>query len=74
MGKTSFHKQSSRGSQIVVTDQQAAWQHPERAFNNAHILIKDQMSDMGTIQQGFDSRNQHDIVGPQQLPHGRPLS
>lgn len=74
MAQPSLRQQPAGGHKIVIPHQQPPRQHPKRPLNNAHVLVQHQMPDMGPIQQGLDGRNQHDIVGPQQLPHGDPRS
>ena len=41
---------------------------PERAFDDAHVLVQHQMMDIGAVEQRADGGNQHDIVGPNQFP------
>src|ERR1700722_3527581 len=53
---------------VVLMDQDPARQHPERALDDAHVLVQHQMMDVGAVQQRPHRRNQHDIVGPNQFP------
>src|SRR5262249_47686789 len=40
----------------------------ERAFDDAHILVGNQVVDVGAVEQGADRRDQHDIIGSNQFP------
>jgi hypothetical protein len=54
---------------IVVMDQNAARQDAQRTFDDAHVLIQHEMVDIRAVKQRANSRNQHNIVGPNQFPH-----
>jgi hypothetical protein len=71
VSQTRIDQNLARLTIIVLMDQNAAWQDPERTFDNAHILVQHQMMDIGAIEQRSDRRNQHDIVGPNQFPQFR---
>src|SRR5258707_6325532 len=68
VGQAGVAEKLARFAVIVVMDQNPARQHPERAFDNAHVLIQHQMMNIGAIEQRADRRNQHHIVGPNQFP------
>jgi hypothetical protein len=71
MGKPSVGENLTRRAVVVVMNQNAAGNHPDRAFENAHVLIQHQMTDIGAVQQSPDRGNQHHIVGPNQFTHLR---
>jgi hypothetical protein len=54
---------------VVFMDQNPARQNAKRPFNDAHILVKHQVMDIGAVEQRSNRRNQHDVVGPNQFPH-----
>jgi octaprenyl-diphosphate synthase len=68
VGKAGVAENLPRLADIVVMDQDTARQNTKRTFDDAHILVQHQMMDIGAIQERADSRNQHDIVGPNQFP------
>src|SRR3984957_12303817 len=61
MGEAGVGEKLTRGTIVVVMDQNTARQHAKRAFDDAHVLIQHQMMNIGTVEQRADSRNQHDI-------------
>jgi hypothetical protein len=54
---------------VVFMNQDPARQYAKRALDNAHILVKHEVMDIGAVEQRSDRRNQHDVVGPNQFPH-----
>src|ERR1700677_1337981 len=71
VGKAGIAKKLTRRAIVVVLEQNTARQDAKRAFNDAHVLIQHQMMDIGAVEQGADSRNQHHIVGSKQFPQLR---
>src|SRR6185437_8266684 len=59
-----------RRGHFVLTDQNAAREYPNGAFQHAHVLIDDQMLDTRAAEQRLDRRDQDRIVGPHQFPQG----
>src|SRR3979411_2544102 len=68
MGEPGVGEKLARRAVILVMDQNPARQHAERALDDAHVLVQHQMMDVGAIEPGADSRQQHNIVGPHQFP------
>jgi hypothetical protein len=68
VGEPCIAKNLSRLQIVVLMDQNPARQDTKRAFDDAHVLIKHQMTDFRAVKQRSDRRNQHDIVGPNQFP------
>jgi octaprenyl-diphosphate synthase len=68
MGEARIGQNPARLAVIILVDQDAARQDPQRPFDDAHILVQHQMMDIGAVEQRADGGNQHDIVGPNQFP------
>src|SRR6266516_4092454 len=64
-------QQAARGGGMLLGDQDAARQNAERAFEHAHVLVEHVMGNSGALQQGTDRRNQHRVIGANQLAHTR---
>jgi octaprenyl-diphosphate synthase len=58
----------SRRVDVLLMHQNSPRQNAERALDDAHVLVRHQMIDMGAIEQRADRRHQHDIIGPNQFP------
>jgi hypothetical protein len=54
---------------VVLMHQNPARQNAKRPLDDAHILVKHQVMDIGAVEQRSNRRNQHDVVGPNQFPH-----
>jgi hypothetical protein len=67
-------QQLARRFDLVVGHQHAPRQDPERAFENAHVLVEHEMADAGTVEKGLDRGYEHRIVGPHDLFHSAPPS
>ena len=69
MGETGIAENLARLAIVILMDQDPA---PARRQGspgeNAHILIKHQMMDIGAVKQRTDRQNQHDIVRPEPIP------
>ena len=71
MGQPGVAQNPARLAVVVVMDQNPTRQDPERALDDAHVLIEHQMMDIGAVEQRADRRNQHDIVGSNQFTQVR---
>jgi hypothetical protein len=69
MAKSGLLKKATRRLDILFRDEQTPWQNPDRAFQHAHVLIKQQMGDFGSIQESLNGGNQHGVVGANKLAH-----
>jgi len=68
MGKPGVGQELARRAIVLVIDQDAPLQEPERALDNTHVLVQHHMMDVGAVEQRSDSGNQNEIVGPNQFP------
>ena len=68
MGEARIGQNPARLTVIILVDQDAARQDPQRPFDDAHILVQHQVMDIGAIEQRAHGGNQHDIVGSNQFP------
>src|SRR5262249_34514245 len=53
---------------VLLMHQDAPRQDAERTLDDAHVLVQDQMMNVGAVEQRTDRRHQNDIVGPHQFP------
>ena len=67
MAETSFSKQPARRLDMLLGDEQPARQDSERTLEYAHVLIENDMGNVGAIQQRGDGRHQHGVVGAHDL-------
>ena len=63
MGQAGVAEQLARLDVIVLVDENPPRQNAERALDHAHVLVENQMMDVGAIEQRADRRNQHHVVG-----------
>lgn len=54
---------------LVLADQQTARQHAERALNDAHIGVGDEIGDPGLFHQGLCKGQQNGIVRTDKFDH-----
>src|SRR5690606_1252461 len=62
-------EQAAGALDIVGRHQDPPRQDAERALDDAHVLVGDEVADPRLLEQGLDERDQHDVVGPQDLVH-----
>src|SRR4029077_16800703 len=67
VAETGFGEQFSCGVDLVLADQDTALKSADRAFQHADISIDNQMRDIGAGEQRLDRRDQHGIIGADQL-------
>jgi hypothetical protein len=73
MGQACIGEELSRSTVVLLMDQDSPRQNAQRAFDHAHVLIEHEVVNIGAIEQRANSRNQHDIVGPNQFPQDSKL-
>ena len=71
MAEASVFEQTSRRLDLFLSDQDAARQDPEGPLEHAHVLIEDEMRNVGTLQERLDGREENLIVGANDLTHTR---
>src|SRR5215469_14975704 len=72
MAKARVRKKAARHVELVLPDQDAAWENADRALQHAHILIHHQMLDPRAIEQRFNGRDQYGVSGANELVHDQP--
>src|SRR5262245_18219900 len=63
MSEPGLAKQGSRILEAAVLDQDAARQDAERALENAHVAVEDELLDAGAFEQRLDGGDQHHVIG-----------
>ncbi len=67
MSKPGVSQQTPRGEIVVIVDENAAGNDAERAFEDAHIAIEQEVFDVGAVKQRADRRDKNDVVGSEQF-------
>jgi hypothetical protein len=62
---TGFFQEPTGSSGLLCGNKNAPRQDAKRPFDNAHILVDDEVFDSGVAEQRFNKRDQNDIVGSQ---------
>src|SRR6516162_3064181 len=71
VGEASVFEQTSRRLELFLSDQDATRQDPEGPLEHAHVLIEDEMRDVGALQERLDGREENLIVGANEFTHTR---
>src|SRR5215471_11452423 len=71
VAKACIREQPAGGRNAILMNQHPPGQHAERAFEHAHVLVEDDVRDIGLREHGFDRRDQHRVIGPHDLAHAR---
>ncbi len=69
--QSGLDERPTRAAGFFRQNENPARQKAKRAFERAHMLVRDQACDAFLVQQGLDARNQHQIIGSQELDHRR---
>lgn len=67
MAEPGLFQQTSGTAGMIVTNEQTPRQNPDRAFQYAHVLVKQHVRDLRGIKQRLDRRNQDCIIGADKL-------
>jgi len=71
VGEASVFEQASRRLDLFLRDQDATRQDPEGPLEHAHVLIEDEMWNVGALQERLDGREENLIVGANEFTHTR---
>ena len=71
MGETGVFEQTSSRRDVFLTHQDATGQDSEGPLEHAHVLIEDEMGNVGALQERLDGRKENLIVGANEFAHTR---
>ena len=67
MTESGLFQQTAGLPDMIVPNEQASRQDPDRAFEHAHVLVEQHIRNLRAIQQRLDGGNQDGIVGADKL-------
>ena len=69
VGEPGVFKHPPSAILMFVVDKNPARQNADRSFENAHVLVEQQMRDFRSIEQCLDRGKQHSVIGADKLTH-----
>ena len=71
MGEAGVREQTAGRGNLLLGDQDAARQDSQRSFEHAHVLVEDQVPNVGSLQERLDGGKENSIVGANEFAHAR---
>ncbi len=69
MRQSRLGQRRARGRRVAVGDEDAPGQEAERAFERAHVAVRDEDGEAKLLEQRLDAGDQHDVIGAKKFDH-----